>query len=867
MGNVRDSLTRKALEFATVSVIRASDSTLVSYTLSDEDGNYTLRNMPLQQSLRLVISYVSYHPFRKTLLLRQGGEIKLDTAFLAGTTLKEAVVTATYQPVAVRKDTVEFNALAFKTRPSALIEELLKKIPGVDIDNAGTITVNGKKVSRILIDGKEFFGNDPTMATRNLEASLLSKIQVYDDRKNDPDHRIEESKVSKVLDLRLKKAIRRSVFGRLSASAGSRERVETGGMVNLFTDTIQFSAIASHSNLGNPGASLFSSSGPGDMVMQGGGQPSRNRVSSTGVNFNYSPKKKLMLNGVYRLSSSSSETNNRSLTSQVLNDTTLLSLVSGTGKQKNLQHMLNGGLDWQPDTLTTLYWSASANFGSNRSDNLSSNTTSNNFNPLISESQNNGTSKGDQNSFSHTLNFHRRMRKKGASYGVTQQISISPNNSRSYNTNSLLSYSSQVSSDTLRRLNDNSSKSINGNLGLSFRYPLWKKLVAGVAADASYNKSSQKSSIFNFDPQSGTYSEFIPDQSSDIDRIQWEQNVRPELVYSFNEKASLTLGLTTQWSCIDNHFADRSQDLNQEYFNFLPSFRLSLERYSFSYDASVSQPNVNDLRPVTIELTPQSSFTGNPNLKPSRSHSFTASLFSYNTEKQQYINVFVNASIQQNVIFQRKTVSGTGSESTMPENRNGQYGLSTSAELSRQFKKSGEFQFTTATSAGLMYNKNFFVVNLDEGYLNSYSLNLSQRFSMSWKDKMEFSPSYTARPVFNSYQDVAYSNIKYVYHNADARLSIRVPAKMTWEVFYSYSYNPLAGEGFQKSVHFVNAAVGTRMFKKDMAEIRLSCYDLLNQNVGSMRRVYGNTTTDIQTEILKRYFLVTCIFKFNKTAG
>jgi len=201
---VLDSVTNQPIQLATVSVLELKDSSLVAYTVTDKNGGFTLRNLREQPS-RLLISHVGYQSRHVSLNFAKDKVTDLGNILLSTKMLREVTVNGERIPVMIKKDTIEFDAEAFKTRPNALVEDLLKKLPGVQVDQSGAITVNGHDVSKIKINGKTFFANDVTIATRNLEADMISKVQVYDDRDNDPDHLVPDYKINKILNLKLKK--------------------------------------------------------------------------------------------------------------------------------------------------------------------------------------------------------------------------------------------------------------------------------------------------------------------------------------------------------------------------------------------------------------------------------------------------------------------------------------------------------------------------------------------------------------------------------------------------------------------------------------------------------------------------------------
>ncbi|ATP57594.1 hypothetical protein CPT03_14485 [Pedobacter ginsengisoli] len=253
-GTIIDSATSSPLGYSTVAVVNARDTSLVSYTVTKDDGTFQLLRLPTTRSLKLIVSYVGYESYRQVIALKTG-MLDLGTLKLTGKSLGEIVITGEQSPVVMKKDTIEFNAEAFKTRPNALVEELLRLLPGVQINENGEVLVNGKGTSRILIDGKEFFGTNQLIALRNLDAEMIDKIQVYLDRENDPDRKINETNLQNVINLKLKSAVKKSTLGKFMGGIGSRERYEASGIVSSFRDTLQFSLMGAANNLNSTGFS------------------------------------------------------------------------------------------------------------------------------------------------------------------------------------------------------------------------------------------------------------------------------------------------------------------------------------------------------------------------------------------------------------------------------------------------------------------------------------------------------------------------------------------------------------------------------------------------------------------------------------
>src|SRR6185436_13026461 len=292
-------------------------------------------------------------------------------------TLDEVLVIAERPPVVIKKDTIEFNASAFKTLPTALVEDLLKKLPGVEVDQDGNIRVNGRVVNRILVDGKDFFGGDPKIATRNLPAHLIDKVQVVDAKEQlvrNPD--IDKQDLGQVINLKLKKSIKKGWFGKVYAGGGqgASTHYETGGIINSFRDTLQVSALAYTNNLNKAGFGFsdldklggFGRSGTNSMGMWSDGGIAINGISfgatgqgiqkstGAGINISHDPNKKLRLNFQYFFGQINSDYESVNNTQQFFNDTTITTRNNTKQLGEDFNHRFGVNLTWRPDSVSFL---------------------------------------------------------------------------------------------------------------------------------------------------------------------------------------------------------------------------------------------------------------------------------------------------------------------------------------------------------------------------------------------------------------------------------------------------------------------------------------------------------------------------------
>lgn len=245
------------LEAATVYLERERDSSLVTYTISDKDGSFQLEDKTSDQNLNLLVSYVGYQSYTQKVAINKNnielGDIKLKVSSNA---LDEVLIKSS-APVTIKKDTLEFNVKSFKTKKDATVEDLLKQLPGVEVDEEGTITVNGKEVNQILVNGKPFFGNDPTITTKNLTKEIIEKIQVVDTKTKSEAFTGEEGDAeNKTINLTIKEENNKGVFGRVAAGAGTDKRYEFAGMFNRFDNDQRFSVLVGGNNINSPGFSF-----------------------------------------------------------------------------------------------------------------------------------------------------------------------------------------------------------------------------------------------------------------------------------------------------------------------------------------------------------------------------------------------------------------------------------------------------------------------------------------------------------------------------------------------------------------------------------------------------------------------------------
>jgi hypothetical protein len=875
-GVVVDSLDKKPLELSTVAIVNVEDTALIAYTLTKKTGSFELNNLPAGKKIKLVITYASYRPFIKIVTLKKSevldlGDIQLDKKMLA-----EVVIRAQRSPITIKKDTIEFAAEAFKTRPNAVVEELLKKIPGIQVNGDGSITVNGKTVSKLLIDGKQFFGNDLQVASKNLDAEIVSSIQVYDDRENDPDHLISDSKVQKIINLKLKKAIKKSTFGKVFAGAGTRDRYESGGLFNMFRDTLQVSLIGLSNNLNRTAFSndeLYSQGGfdrsGGSNLYNGtvsvGGQNwggGIEKITSGGFNINTDYGKKLKLNLLYFYSQKNNVGQNKTVGQQFLKDTTLLTSSTNKSEVNNYSHSIAGLIDWNPDTLNSIHYVPKILLSNSSSVYGGTGDSYNNFNQHLNESKNTSTNNNLSAQIHQDFYYNKRFKsKKGQSLTIGHSLDVNPSHSDSYADNDIHSYIASLKSDTLQRYTHGNNNSFSTNVYGSFRYPIGKKLTIDINTSDTYNKSAEQSFVYNKDITTNAYDIFLTDLSTNLKRNQWTEEIKPGVTYDFAKDIKLVASMALNWQQVENKFVSGSMFHN--YLFYLPYVRLEAGPFSASFNKNTNLPYLSALQPTKMVYNTLYTQTGNPLLKPSTSNNADINFNKYFNDSQLYLFIYGSYSNEENSIVRVQTIATNGAQTTNFVNRGGQQRFYASINVSKQFKKRGKWQVNTSSRLSANNNRNLNILNGVEGWQNGKSCNINQGGSVNWNDKVELNVGggYNFSYMFYDYGD--HKKVNTSNFNSNNNIIIRWPKRIIWETKQDFIYNSQVSPGIQKGINVVSSSVAMQMLKKDRGEIKFTAYDVFDQNVSVYRYTGDNSIYDIQNNTLKRYFLLTLTYKFN----
>jgi hypothetical protein len=774
----------------------------------------------------------------------------------------------------MRKDTIEFNAEAFKTRPNATVEELLTLLPGVQVNMDGSIVINGTGSSKVLVNGKAFFGANGTVATKNLDADMIDQIQVYDDRDEDPLHKMSQIDVKKIINLKLKSAIKKSTIGKVYANGGTRDRYDVGGIFSTFRDTLQASVVTT---AGNTNARGY---GYGDLNEMSGFQRSgSSRVSArnfggdyvngfvndfrNAININNDYGTKLKLNLAYYNLNSSSRTKGKSLTEQTIDSTLLTSAATSGTRKRSHANIVEGLFEYKPDTSNRFKYQPVFEYTPQNNMDFTDASRFNTQNPVLSKSAINNNEKVLNRSFSHWFNYFHNFKKKGEMMYFGHSLTLNKGTADRFNYDNLVSFVTTQSSRLFDRYTDYRTRKNEAALEASYIYPFTKKLTVDVFSYTRYYDATDRTMLYDKNAGTGRYEDFIAGQSTDLTRYTYIQNIKPQVIYQLNTNVEIRFGLDGEFQYLINRFNNNISDRKQRFFVVLPSLKINAKNFYLDYYVWYLQPAIADMQPIIREINPLYKIVGNPDLKPTRSHNFSLNFSKYITPKKLNVNAYLYLKSNTRSFVQQNVLDGNGAMTTTTINSNASTYIYASGGIGKQLGNPQKIGASFSASLSPNLNSTPFYLNGDKGSQYTYGMSMIVAGSVNYKTALRFNLNYYFSSSLTEYDDLDYRAVRTYSHTIYDAATIRASNKLSFQVNHAFTYNPNVQPGFQKSSHNVYMNATLAMFKKDRGQIKLSVSDLLDQNISVNRYAGANSIVNNEQEILKRYFLLGFQYKIN----
>ncbi len=894
-GQLTDSLKKQQIADATVSLINAKDSSLVAFTRTDSVGNFSFQQLK-PGKYRLSASQVNFHPKWKN--FEAITDVDLGTVYMKDKSIMEEVtVTAQRPPVVVNGDTLEFNAESFKTKPNAVVEDMLKKMPGVEVDKDGTIRVNGKRISRVLVNGKDFFNGDPKMATRNLAADAIDKVQVFDKQSDQSEFTgIDDGNKTPTINLKLKKDKKNAAFGKASIAAGTKERYDGQFNINRFDGDRQLSAIGMANNTNRQGFSIMDMlnfSGQSRKMMSGGGARivinngdgddngfglpvaginNNQGITQTiagGLNYNDTWKKKTEVNASYFYNNLTLDNERNTNRRNILPGNEFTYLQNSNSNNKSNGNRLNFSVDHKIDSFNSIKLSSVVGYQKGKG------TKKNDYESFVPNDKmlNNGFSNTSSSTEGYTtsseLLYRHKFKKKGRTFSLTGSMQY--NDSRAGGTqnaiNNFFTNGTINQRDTLDQVTGLTSITQSYGANASYTEPLSKRSLLEFWGFYNTNKGDLDRKTFDYNKTSGKH-----DKMNTVLSSAFENNYNYMgggiSMRAQQKKYGYSVGANLQYAELNSHLKDSTFRIRQNFTNLLPiaNFNYNFTRTKtlrIDYSTSTSQPSVKQLQPVQDISDPLNITTGNPSLKQSYSHNASLQFFNANPSQQKNLFVFVNYSATQNAIVNSDVIS-SGARISMPVNANGVYNINVNIDRGFRMKK-----INTRFGIGLNSNYNHSVnfINGDKNKTENFSLGPRVSAEYSYKEVLDINAE--ARFSFNeaSYSLQPSLNNNYRRQVYELNATLNLPAGFNINNEFTYSVFTGRSDGYNTRVALWNVSISKQVLKNKKGEIKLSAFDLLNQNIGVDRNGNTNYVEDVQYKTLQRFFTLGFTYSLQKAGS
>ena len=891
-GQIRDTSERKPLGNTSVSLLRKADSILVAFTRTKEDGSFILKNIKPGNYL-LLATFPKYADYVEEITVKDDQPVVLPLMSLIRKSqlLQEVIVTQKLGAIRIKGDTMEFKADSFKVMEGANVETLLKKLPGIQVNSKGEITAQGERVQKVLVDGEEFFSDDPAVVTQNLRADAVDKVQVFDKKSDQATFTgIDDGEKTKTINLTLKEDKKRGAFGKAKIAGGTPNSFENEGMINLFKGKRKFAAFGTMANTGKSGLNwqdaerygageqmvfnedegFFFGSFENDEFNTWGGRYNGEGLPTAwtgGVHFsNKWDRDRSHINGNYKYNKLNLDVDGKTITQYILPDTQYLNTQTKNTYNQNIRHQLIGFYDVMFDSSSSMKVTINgANTkGLSRGRYLSEANTMEN--EPVNRSSRFLSSVGDKKSFNSSVIWRKKFEKKGRTLSLNVDQLFNSNETEGFLNSSNGFFNSDgflFKTDTIDQMKENRSQTFGISSKLSYTEPLSKTafLEFNYGYRVSHNESLRNS--FNKSLQ-GKYEVrdtlFSNDYDFRINTHSGGMNLRVN-------KRNLVFSLGGNLSHADFRQLDlgKNQLYTYTFLNFAPraNFRYNLaaqRRISFNYNGSTRQPTLEQIQPIRENTDPLNVQIGNPDLKQEFRHQLSLNFSDYKVLTSRNIYLGLNYSFLDNAISNSSDVDSVGRRISRYVNVDGNYNFNLWSGFWFQIKK---WKLNIGMNLGGNINSYNNFVNGLQNTNNTKGINLGINFNHSKDEKYDIylGPRISRNISTSSLR----KDVETKFWQMDGNMggTVQLPWKMEFNTEVEASFRQKINE-FDQSINMIrwNAQIAKKFWKNKAGEIRLSVFDILNQNIGFQRNISSNFITENRYNTIKRYFLIGFTWNF-----
>jgi hypothetical protein len=931
-GILQDSVSATALSDATISVVRVRDSSLISFTITSNSGYFEIKNIE-PGTYNLLASFTGLQSFRKQFEISAShatadfGTIMLSRNYKA----LDEVVVKDDAPVKIKGDTVEFRAESFKSvKPNATVEDLLKKMPGMEVAKDGTVKSQGQDVQKVYVDGKEFFGNDPKMATRNLSQDMVESIQVYDDMSEQAKFtQMDDGNRTRSINIKLKKDKKHGVFGKAMAGVGTNDRYQSSLSLNRFNGDRQISVVGSANNLdrqnftfndviGGMGMGSFGGGGNfgggggmnvgrgGGGNFGGGGNSGGSGISSPkslGINYRDVWGPKIDMSGSISGSNTRTILDQSSLRSEsypadnfnIKRDSDVLKQTITRSNNLNQNLRFNFRMEYKIDSANSLLYYPSLTF--QHSDGFSFNdlksyaTVTGVPEYLALTQQRTNDNSRDGFTMNQNLLLRHRFSKRGRTLtvGLTSVLNQSDGEGTTYSPykyyhpDEIIPYKSVL----LDQESKQKVKGFNNTISTSYTEPIGRNKMLELNYAYTNNHSTSDRRTWDMDTSSGKY-EIVNAPSTNYFENDYLSH-RVGLNFRVQQrKYNYQLGIGEQINNLSSRsvraFGNKDTTVKQTFVNLYPTANFSYnftrnKALRFRYSGRTSQPSISQLQDVPDYSNPLQVRTGNPALKQEFANSFNLNYntfnmvnfryFSANFSYNQTSNKIVNSTdnLPKKYILSTDS-SGAGKQLIVPVNLNGSYSTSGFFTLGLPFRnpKLKGSTFNSTTMAS--YNRDVSMFYKLVNYTRNLMLTQTEGISYTYKEKIDVSLRASLSYNMTRYDSaLRRPNTDYWSQTYSADMTFDLPKNFVLETDFDYYLTAGQSAGYNKNIPLLNASFSKLMFKNKAGQLKFEVHDIFKQNQSLSRNTGNNYYEDVRTNVIQRYFMLSFTYSLNRMGG
>jgi hypothetical protein len=897
-GKMFDSTNNKAVPYAVVAVLKPVDSILMKFIRTDKEGKFSLKNIPVGKYI-LMISHPVYADFVDDVDITTNNLDLQTVSFIPKSKLLQEVIIKSGSPIKIKGDTVSYTADSFKVSANANVEELLKKLPGIQVDKDGKIKAMGEEVKKVLVDGEEFFGDDPGMAVKNLRADAIKEVQVYDKKSDQAEFTgIDDGQKQKTINLKMKDDRKKGYFGKVDNAGGLLKKIDnrynSNLMVHAFKGTRKLSAFLLNGNTGQDGLgwndqdkyggdndNMSMDDEGGMMFFSRGGssddEPYINTengfITNNNAGLHYSnkwnDKRTLTISPKYNRQLY----NNRqtSFQQQQIGDS-ILNTNSTMNQHVNRYNFKNSlTYDWKIDSSNSLKMTLKANFYNSESSEETNSVTKSNTETFKNSTDRFFNQKSEKSAITATALFRHKFKKLRRTLSVNTDWTRLSTNGTNFLQSVNQSYFGGLPSFTQRQnqMIDIDKTTQKLTTKVVYTEPLNKKYALEIGYELSYSKGLNNQLTNSYSPGSGKFDDFIDSLSNKFDQLIVTNKPSAKISYNF-KKIKFTFGSGFGFTKFDFKDLSFNKKYDRNFTNIFPTANFEYtykanHSISFSYNGNTTQPTLNQLQPLRNNNDIFNQYIGNPDLKQSFTNSFYLRHNTYDFLKEFYTYQTLNVRSTINSIKNDRTISvDSGKTITKPINTNGDISINYWGGMGTKLKK---LDIRINIGPSVNYSRYADVINGNISFSRTLSSGLGLNISKYKEKKYEVS----IRNDFNYNRNTtSQNNMVNSFYTNELNVNGSLYYKKVWSI--TSDYNFIAR---QKTVqfrdnltnHIWNARV-QRTFKNNEFTAYAMIRDILNQNIGLERNYYGNSSSQVTNDRLRQYWMIGFTWDFkNKTAA